>query len=295
MEQLAGRTAVVTGGGSGIGLALAQALVAEGMRVVVADVDAAAASAAAKELDGRAGDADGTADADGQAALAVVADVRDRAAVEELARRAEEAFGPVHLLVNNAGVGSGGVPLWETTANDWAWVSGVNLMGVVHGIQAFVPRMLAHGEPAHIVNTASLSGLVTFPLGGPYGSLKTAVVALSEQLLLELRAHDARIGVSALCPAWVKTRILESERLRPEELQDHDDRPHHLVEQIAALMEATGLEPEVVAAQTVEAVRADRFWVLPNPEWNAAIVRRGTAPVEGRTPDFPMPTRAPSA
>ena len=206
METLRGKTAVVTGAGSGIGLALARRFVHEGMRVMLADIDQEALDIARNEL--------------GPRALTHATDVSDGRSVDELAERAFAELGAVHVLCNNAGVaGNSAAPIWETPTETWQWVMGVNLMGVVHGLRAFVPRMLAAGNDGHIVNTASLAGLLAFPQGGPYAASKHACVVTTELLALQLAAISAPIDVSVLCPAWVNTRILDDERSRPDSLR----------------------------------------------------------------------------
>lgn len=277
MRDLTGRTAVITGAASGIGRAMAERLVAEGMQVVICDVDVASLESAAEAL--------------GPAAVPVEVDVASEADVFRLAEVAYERCGAVHLLCANAGVSAAaGAPLWESTAGDWEWVLGVNLMGVVHAVRAFLPRMLGAGDDGHVVVTASLSGLVSFPHAGPYGASKHAVVTLGEQLALELRLRRAPIGVSVLCPAWVRTEILRSERHRPARFRD--GRGDHAAEpslELAASMAAEGLDPAQVADQTVAAVRDGRFWVLPEGEWAAAVEQRAARIAAGESPSLPRP------
>jgi NAD(P)-dependent dehydrogenase (short-subunit alcohol dehydrogenase family) len=205
MQELEGRVAVVTGGASGIGLALARRFAGEGMRVVIGDVEEPALKGAVDEL------TEGGADVVG-----VVTDVTDPDQVEELARAAEQAFGAIHIACNNAGVGAGGLS-WEAPLETWQWVIGVNLWGVIHGIRSFVPRIIEQ-RAGHVVNTASVAGLVAAPFMGPYNASKHAVVALSETLHHELAMMAPHVKVSVLCPAWVNTRIGESERNRPPNL-----------------------------------------------------------------------------
>jgi NAD(P)-dependent dehydrogenase (short-subunit alcohol dehydrogenase family) len=195
MDELDGKVAVVTGAASGIGLALAERFAAEGMRVVMSDVDAARLEQAAASIDGEVEH--------------LRADVSRREDVEALAARATERFGAVHVLCNNAGVTRPGRG-WEFTREQWEWVLGVNLWGVVHGVNAFVPAMIDRGEPAHVVNTASLSGLLAWPQLSLYATTKAAVVGFSESLALDLRAEGAPIGVSVLCPGPTRTSFRQS-------------------------------------------------------------------------------------
>src|SRR5687768_9401323 len=191
LDDLRGKVAVVTGGGSGIGRELALACAAEGMRVVLADVDVPGMAVTARLL--------GAAES-----ISVPCNVARAAEVEALAERTYERFGAAHLLFNNAGVAVVG-PMWTTTLEEWEWVMGVNVMGVVHGVRSFVPRMLKQGDACHVVNTASAAGLTTVPGNSVYCVSKHGVVAMSECLKHELRREKAPIGVSVLCPAFVKT------------------------------------------------------------------------------------------
>ena len=204
MKDFKGKVAVVTGAASGIGRGMAERFAAEGMHVVLADVEAPALEAAEKEMA-----------AAGASVLAVRTDVSSAADVGALAERTIERFGKVHVLCNNAGVG-GGAGAWDTSIEDWQWVLGVNLWGVVHGVRSFVPLMIAGGEEAHIVNTASVAGLMPGAGGAGYTATKFAVVGYSEALYYELlMSGSARIGVSVLCPAATATNIIDSDRNRP--------------------------------------------------------------------------------
>src|SRR5204862_878647 len=206
VDSLKGRVGVVTGGASGIGRALAEAFAREGARVVVADLDEAGMAEVVVPIRSRGGEA-----------LAVRTDVTDLASVQALAGRAFDAFGRVHVLCNNAGVALWG-GLETATHRDWQWVLGVNLWGVVHGLEAFLPRMIAQKEPGHVVNTASMAGLVATRGLGIYNTSKYAVVGLSETLAKDLAPHG--IGVSVLCPMGVATRIGASDRNRPRHLEN---------------------------------------------------------------------------
>jgi NAD(P)-dependent dehydrogenase (short-subunit alcohol dehydrogenase family) len=204
MDDFTGKVAVVTGAASGIGLALAQRWAAEGMRVVLADVEREPLDRAAEALAAEHGAGN---------VLAVPTDVRDDGAVDALAAATFDRFGTAHLLCNNAGVGVGGLT-WTVPADRWRWIVEVNLLSVAHGIRAFVPRMIDQGE-GHVVNTASAAGVLTGPGMGPYFATKHAVVALSESLHFDLQLTGAAVGVSVLCPEWVRTQIADSERTRP--------------------------------------------------------------------------------
>ncbi len=206
MDSFKDKVAVVTGGASGIGRALVLALAHEGARVVVADLDEAAMDGVARDVR-----------AQGAQALTVRTDVTDLGQVQALAEHAFKTFGGVHVLCNNAGVAAWG-GLERATHRDWQWVLGVNLWGVIHGVEAFVPRMIAGGAPGHIVNTASMAGLIASQGLGVYNTSKYAVVGLSETLAKDLKPY--RIGVSVLCPMGVDTRIRESERSRPAALRN---------------------------------------------------------------------------
>ena len=211
-------------------------------------------------------------------------DVSDGDSVRALADAAVAEFGAVHVVHNNAGVGVGG-PIWTHTERDWQWVLGVNLWGVIHGIRVFVPLMLEQGGPAHMVNTASMAGLISVPYLGAYNVSKHGVVTLSETLYRDLRLADAQIGVSVLCPGLVMTNIFESQRNRPEALAADDDAGSG---GMSALVEGAGdshatedavgsfgqiLSPDEVGAAVVDAVRRDRFYILTHPESTEALVR----------------------
>src|SRR4051812_35246661 len=249
LNDLPGKVAVVTGAGSGMGRSLVAALAAEGMRVVAADI----------EGDALAGTAELVA-ADG--IVSRVTDVRDADQVDALADLAYETFGAVHLLCNNAGVFQGGV-LWERTDAELDWVLGVNLWGILNGIRSFIPRMLATGEAAHVVNTASMAGLISLPFSGPYVVSKFAAVGVSESLAHDLHLTGAAIGVSVLCPSLVATAIGRSDRNAPRGL--HVAAPTADVQMVdQALLDSTtndGMSPDEVAAIVIEAVRSGHFYV----------------------------------
>ena len=262
MQDLKGRVAVVTGGGSGIGAALARALAAHGMDVVVADIEIAGAEQVAADVR-----------AAGRRALAVQMDVSKLASVEALAERTYRELGGCHVLCNNAGVIVVG-SLESRTAEDWEWVLGVNLWGVVHGLLAFLPRMLAQPGEKHIVNTASTAGLIPTPGVGVYATAKYAVVGLSEHLRMDLARHE--IGVSVLCPGGVQTQILRSERNRPAELGAPQVSPDDLRRM------ATGGErhpdemqpPEAIAAAVLEGVRANDAYIFTHAHYRSRVEAR---------------------
>jgi NAD(P)-dependent dehydrogenase (short-subunit alcohol dehydrogenase family) len=278
MRDFKGKVAVVTGAASGIGLGLAERAAQEGMRVVLADVEEAALREAEKRLR-----------AAGSEVLAVVADVARREQVEALRDRVLASFGGVHLLCNNAGVSVGGMT-WDLTHDDWTWTLGVNLWGVIHGVRAFVPAMLAGGEEGHVVNTASMAGLIAGPGMSAYSATKHAVVAISETMFHELAATGARVGCSVLCPGWVNTRIADSERNRPTHLPETTGfSPPPEVESFVRQLLATGMSPAEVAAQVFDAVREGRFWILTHPDFNPLVTARFDAAVGGRNPELRSP------
>jgi NAD(P)-dependent dehydrogenase (short-subunit alcohol dehydrogenase family) len=274
MEDLQGKVAVITGGASGIGRAVARRAAAEGMRVVIADIEEGALKEAERELTGQGADA-----------IAVATDVADAASVRALRDRALGHYGAVHLVHNNAGVGGGG-PIWEVPEEDWRWILGVNLWGVIHGVATFVPLLLEQGE-GHVVNTASIAGLTTAPFIGPYNATKQAVVAISETLYKDLQVAGASgVGVSVLCPGFVQTRIADSGRNRPDwapgrEVEGEVEGDVRTV--IRDLIDG-GIPAEVVAECVLDAVRTDTFYVLTHPDLRVAIQTRFEDIVEGRSP-----------
>ena len=262
MEVFAGRVAVVTGAASGIGRGLARHAAREGMRVVLADVEAEALDEAAGEVG-----------ALGAETLAVRTDVSREADVQALAAAAYDRFGAVHLLCNNAGVFQAGL-VWQRTQADWDWVISVNVFGILHGIRAFVPRLLEQGGDAHIVNTASMAGLISVAYSGPYVVSKFAAAALTECLAHDLRAQESSIGVSCLVPGLVDTRIADSTRNRPDEPPSEVTAPdHHFVAGVLREQTSTGgRHPNEVAAIVFDAVRAKQFWI-PTTDGFEPLVR----------------------
>ncbi len=276
MQELAGKVAVVTGGASGIGFGMAERFAAEGMRLVLADIEEGALTAAAERL--REGGAE---------ALAVPTDVGDAASMDALAEGALEHFGAVHIICNNAGVGARG-RMWELGVNDWEFVLRANLWGVIHGVRVFTPHLLEQDE-GHIVNTASMAGLVSVAGSGPYNVSKHGAVTLSETLHGELRDAGSQVGVSVLCPGIVRTNLRNSERNRPATLRDLD------AEELKARSERTpgysgaplaSLSPELVAERVLEAIRVGRFYILTHEDQEGAIERRMRAILEDGTPDI---------
>ena len=277
MQELAGKVAVVTGAASGIGAALAARFAAERRKVVLADVEEAALAPTADRLR-----------ADGAAVLAVRTDVSRAGDVQALADRAWDAFGGVDVLCNNAGVFVGG-KLWERSLEDWQWLVGVNLFGVVHGIRAFVPRMLAAGREGRVINTASLAGLLSQPFLGVYAATKHAIVNISETLHHELTLAGAKVRVSVLCPGMVNTRAPEVERNRPSHLRNAGPRTAEetaLDEAIRAGL-AAGMAPTEVAAAVVDAIRADRFWIFTDRHSFPAVRLRLEDVLAERNPTLP--------
>jgi NAD(P)-dependent dehydrogenase (short-subunit alcohol dehydrogenase family) len=288
MKDFSGKVAVITGAGSGFGREFARLGAREGMKLVLADVQRDSLDATVAELR--------TAGAE---VIGEIVDVSDSGQVAQLADRAFQAFGPVHLLMNNAGVGGGGY-LWENTDKDWSWVLGVNLMGVVHGIQHFVPRMLEanrHGTPGHVVNTASMAGWLCAPLMGVYNVSKHAVVALSETLHHDLKLAQSTIGVTALCPAFVPTGIAESHRNRPRNLANPapPTTSQRMAQAASEKAVSSGrMTAEQVARLTFDAVREDRFYVFTHPQILPTVQARYEAALRGDPPADPFATK-PSA
>ena len=261
MEHLSAKVAVITGGASGIGFATARRLASRGVRLVLADIEESALDRAVAELS-----------ATGSAVEGVVCDVGDRKAVQHLADTAFEKMGAVHIVFHNAGVAVGG-PIAEMQHGDWEWTLRVNLWGPIHGVEAFTQRMIAQGQGGHMLFTASFAGLVPNVGLGPYCVSKYGVVALAEVLRRELRAHD--IGVSVLCPMRVATNIGHSERNRPDELGGPEASPP-VLDQGEDNQNLAGrvLNVDDVAAQVVDAIVANRLYILPHEESRTPIRRR---------------------
>jgi NAD(P)-dependent dehydrogenase (short-subunit alcohol dehydrogenase family) len=284
MQELRDRVAVVTGGASGIGRGMAQAFAAEGMKLVLADIEKPPLERTVAELAGTGADV-----------IGAICDVSDPASVDALRDRALDQFGAVHVLCNNAGVsGSSLAPLWEAPLDEWEWVMGVNVMGVVHGYRSFVPVMIEQRAPGHVVNTASMAGLIHG--AGIYGMTKHAVVSLSEGLFSQLRGLGLPIGVSVLCPGWVRTNIMESERNRPEAPRPAPGASAAQAEAILGVIKGlvqAGLDPLEVGRLVVRAIRDERFYVLTHPTWDNMIRNRMQRILDGLDPTPVPPANEP--
>lgn len=268
MKEFKDKVAVITGAASGIGRGLAERCVAEGMKVVIADVEKGELTETEKELKAGGGEV-----------ISVVTDVSKIDEVKHLAEKTMEAFGAAHLLCNNAGVAAGGM-IREHTLEDWEWVIGVNLWGVIYGIHTFLPIMLAQDTECHVVNTASIEGLWSRIGTACYQVTKHGVVVLSEVLKLELTFMETKIGVSVLCPGAVNTRIIDSYRNRPVELQNPPEKMPEITPEIEKRMElirktfADGMPPLEVADHVFKAMREDQFYILTHPELNDRVEKR---------------------
>ena len=277
MQDVAGKVAVITGAASGIGLGMAESFAAAGMKVVLSDVEEEALRKATEAL--RGGGAD---------VHALVIDVSKAEQVQALADESLKKYGAVHVLCNNAGIGIPSGPSWETTLDDWRWTIDVNLMGVIHGVRSFVPIMLEQGSESHIVNTASIAGLVAGGDLASYAVTKFGVVALSEHLCMELEGAGAKTKVSVLCPGFVATKIMDSERNRPADRQDASSMPTDpqsevFYEWFRGQVEK-GLDPRTVGDQVLSAIREERFYILTHPDWNYMIEHRMRGILDGLNP-----------
>ena len=264
MDNLVGKVAVVTGAGSGIGKAMAERFVAEGMKVVLADIDELRLRSVESQLSEAGGDV-----------WPIACDTALEESVQSLAQRTLDRYGAAHVLCNNAGVVGTGDP-WTGPMSVWEWVVGINLYGVIHGIRAFLPIMQEQGE-GHIVNTASIAGLLAMAGAAPYNVTKTGVVALSEGLFVELKGTGSPVGVSVLCPGFVRTELMKqmtwADRLgeRPAATSNPVGQ---FMNQILRDGVENGISPADVAAQVVSAIREGRFWILTHPEFGPLAVER---------------------
>jgi NAD(P)-dependent dehydrogenase (short-subunit alcohol dehydrogenase family) len=276
MREFRDKVAVVTGGASGIGLAMAERFAREGMKLVLADVEKEALDEVTARFQ-----------KGGVEVLGVETDVSDAEQMDALGAATLGAFGAAHIVCNNAGVASGGRS-WELTTADWRWVIGVNLWGVIHGIRVFAPGLIAQGE-GHIVNTASVAGLLSVPGLGPYSVTKHGVVTLSETLYGELVATGSKVRVSVVCPSWVKTGIFEADRNRsaadsnPE--TEEETKRLERYKQLGALLLADAMSASDVADRVFDAIVEERFYVLTHEEIMPAVQLRLTDILEGRNPE----------
>ncbi len=277
MDNFKDKVAVITGAASGIGLELARAFAYQGTKLVLADIEADALAAAAAELEARTDTAH------------QVCDVSQAESVEALANFAEERFGAVHIVCNNAGVFAGG-HLWEATLEDYQWLMNVNVWGVIHGIRSFVPRLAKHGEAAHILNTASMAAVTSMPFSGIYNMSKHAVLALSESLYHELSFTYPQIGVSCLCPELFNTGIADAARNRPQALakvnpSDSRDAAHQAINEGVK----AGKDPKEVAERALQAILNNQFYILSEDAWRKTANTRLEDVRLARNPTFDPP------
>jgi NAD(P)-dependent dehydrogenase (short-subunit alcohol dehydrogenase family) len=282
MKEFKGRVAVVTGGASGIGRAMADRFAAAGMNVVLADVEESALRTAEADMRSQ-----------GATVLGVPTDVSKAESIENLAKKTLDAFGGVHIVCNNAGVGGGFGPSWTQPVQNWEWGFGVNLWGVIHGIRTFVPIMLKQDTEGHIVNTASMAGLLSSPFMSIYDATKFAVVTISESLHLELAMQHAQVKVSVLCPGFVNTNIATSDRNRPAQLQPGEQQFSETEMAFASMMFAgiaSGTPPAEVAEKVFAAIQNEQFYIFSHPEFLTAVRTRMETILEQRNPEPLLPT-----
>ena len=262
MKEFVGKSAVITGAASGIGYALAEKFAEEKMNVVLADIEQEALDAAVNKISDF-----------GVEAIGIQLDVMDKQAVTHLAEESIKAFGDIHVLCNNAGVASTVVAdgIWDLDDSDWEWVLGVNFYGTLYGIQSFVPHMINHKEEGHIINTISLAGIL--PGEAIYGVSKHAALALSESLWQGLKKKKSKIGASVLCPGFVATNIIESDRNRPDHLATKN-KANFVLKKLAATVLKRGKEPNEIAAATLQAIRDNQFYILPHTNYDDMIKER---------------------
>ncbi|MDG1188466.1 MAG: SDR family NAD(P)-dependent oxidoreductase [Ilumatobacter sp.] len=277
MDDFSGKTAVITGAASGIGLELAKQFGAAGMNLMLADVERPALDRAEAELREA-----------GYPVSAREIDVRDHDQIIDLDHAARDRFGNVHVLCNNAGVGAGGPVADPDNLEAWRWTIDINLWGVIYGCKVFLPGMIEHGEQCHIVNTASMAGLGSAPMMGPYNISKYGVVALSETLSKEMQIMQTAVGVSVLCPAFVATGIANSDRNMPDDVRATLPKraaSSGMQAQIEAMV-AGGINTEVVGQHVLDAVRNDRFWILTHDESKASVTARADDIVNSVNPSM---------
>ena len=275
MKDFKGKTAVVTGAASGIGRSLARQCAAEGMKLVLADIDESGMDDLMRELRDQ-----------GTSVEKCITDVRDFDSVERLVAFSRETYGSIHLVFNNAGVMLGGYA-WERSEDDWRWVFDVNFFGVVNGLRAFMPVLLEQGEEAHVVNTASIGGLMVGPFLSPYIVSKHAVVALTESVYYELQTLGTQVGISALCPGAVSTGIVDSERIRPEDRSQKAPLGSQLEREFDHMLTEgvkDGIDPEEVGPMVFSALREKRFWIYTHPMMEESILPRARSIIDGTNP-----------
>ena len=277
MQHFEDKVAVVTGAASGIGRGIARQCVAEGMKVALADIDEEGLHDLSEELTEQ-----------GASVKTFATDVRDFNSVDALAHSSQDAFGSIHLVFNNAGVMLGGYA-WERTEDDWRWVFDVNFFGVLNGVRSFVPLLLEQGEEAHLVNTASIGGLMVGPFLSPYIVSKHAVVALTESVYYELQTLDAPVGISALCPGPISTGIVNSERIRPDDRSEKAPLRSKLerdFDQMLTTGVQAGLDPDAVGPIVFSALRENRFWIYTHPMAEESILPRAQSILKGMNPVY---------
>jgi NAD(P)-dependent dehydrogenase (short-subunit alcohol dehydrogenase family) len=277
IKELRGKVAAVTGAASGLGRSMALAFAAEGMDLALADVDEVNLSSVQEEVLAK-----------GVRTITLKVDVSNAQQVEIFRDQTLTRLGGVHVVCNNAGVSPLGA-VWENSAADWQWILGVNLWGVVHGVRAFAPHLIAQDE-GHIINTASVSGLISPPGSGAYNVTKHAVVALSESLHHDLRERNSKVGVSVLCPAYVPTGIVDSERNRPKELAASTKSEQTLAREamLRKAVKSGKVSADKVAQAVVAAIKEERFYILTHPKIKGAIQARMEDILNGRTPRNPL-------
>ncbi|MFK7976986.1 MAG: SDR family NAD(P)-dependent oxidoreductase [Halioglobus sp.] len=281
MQDFKGKTAVVTGGAGGIGRAMGELFLAQGMNVVLADIEQSALDNTVAELSSASGQC-----------IGVVTDVSSADAVQHLADTAQEHFGAIHVVCNNAGVFAGGL-VWEQSLADFKWQMDVNLWGVIHGVRTFMPILAAQEEPAHIVNTASMAAVTAMPYSAIYHMTKHGVLALSESLYHELSFNAPHVKVSVLCPEAINTGIAQSERNRPDvytgqgDIVENDERA--MVSQALKDSTAAGIGPEVMAQRVFDAIKNEQFYIFSEEAWRDAANTRLDDVRVARNPTFAPP------